>query len=112
SQVHGQPRSHLPVVLDVRSVAFVLKVPQKISGRKLSAIHISIEKARQIRESDRAFRVCSDVVGALINQNLATELDGMFAVENRYRVRKLINTIGPDGFRPTQTHLEIEAALE
>ena len=87
-------------------------MPQEISGGNQRAIHVAAEETLQVRESDGTLRVCSHVVRALINENLAAKLDGMFPVQDRNHVGKLVDAVGTHGFGPAQTQREIKTALK
>ena len=57
SQVYRKLRSGSPVVLNEKSVTFVLQVPREISSGDLRPIHVAAEVALQVQESDGTLRV-------------------------------------------------------
>ena len=75
---------------------------QEIAGSDQRSIHISAEEALKVRESERPFCVCGNVVRALIDENLAAELERVFTAKHGDHIAELVDTVGADGFRPAQ----------
>ncbi len=74
---------------------------QEVTGADLRAAHVAGEEGIDAtREPEWAFGVGGNVIGALVEENVAAELNGMLALEPRNAVANLIHTVRPDGFGP------------
>ena len=79
----------------------------------LRAAHVALEEGIDAaREPEWAFGVGGNIIGALVDKNIAAELNGMLALEPRNAVGDLIHAVRADGFGPGVPELELKAALK